>query len=182
MDDSIVISGARVNNLKNLSLRIPKNKPVVFTGVSGSGKSSVVFATVAVESQRQLNETYSWFIRNRLPKYDKPEAERHSAGAAVRPGLGDGRAPRRLVGPRGRNGAGRLIRAGDGVVLVDVVDGLVPADVPVTGGVGLLGAAARAWIGSGEVRGRGGGCVPAMGSRAGRRGPRGDYLHGGRDE
>lgn len=84
MDDSIVITGARVNNLKNLSLRIPKNRLVVFTGVSGSGKSSVVFDTVAVESQRQLNETYSWFIRNRLPKHEKPEAEAiDNLGAAI---------------------------------------------------------------------------------------------------
>ncbi|MFI7707365.1 ATP-binding cassette domain-containing protein [Nonomuraea sp. NPDC049480] len=84
MDDSIVISGARVNNLKNLSLRIPKNKLVVFTGVSGSGKSSVVFDTVAAESQRQLNETYSWFIRNRLPKHEKPEADAiDNLGAAI---------------------------------------------------------------------------------------------------
>ncbi|MFC4118123.1 ATP-binding cassette domain-containing protein [Nonomuraea zeae] len=75
MDDSIMITGARVNNLKNLTLRIPKNKLVVFTGVSGSGKSSLVFDTIAAESQRQLNETYSWFIRNRLPKHDKPEAD-----------------------------------------------------------------------------------------------------------
>ncbi|MER6582479.1 excinuclease ABC subunit UvrA [Nonomuraea sp. NPDC001023] len=84
MDDSIVITGARVNNLKNLSLRIPKNRLVVFTGVSGSGKSSVVFDTVAVESQRQLNETYSWFVRNRLPKHEKPEAEAiDNLGAAI---------------------------------------------------------------------------------------------------
>ncbi|NRQ40637.1 excinuclease ABC subunit UvrA, partial [Nonomuraea sp. NN258] len=75
MDDHILITGARVNNLKNLTVRIPKNRLVVFTGVSGSGKSSIVFDTVAVESQRQLNETYTWFIRNRLPKYEKPEAD-----------------------------------------------------------------------------------------------------------
>ncbi|WP_433444486.1 hypothetical protein [Nonomuraea sp. CA-141351] len=79
MDDSIVITGARVNNLKNLSLRIPKNKLVVFTGVSGSGKSSVVFDTVAVESQRQLNETSSWFIRNRLPPGCAPSSTSASA-------------------------------------------------------------------------------------------------------
>ncbi|MEV0387973.1 excinuclease ABC subunit UvrA [Nonomuraea sp. NPDC050643] len=84
MDDSIVITGARVNNLKNVSLRIPKNRLVVFTGVSGSGKSSVVFGTVAVESQRQLNETYSWFVRNRLPSYEKPDAEAiDHLGAAI---------------------------------------------------------------------------------------------------
>lgn len=69
----ISIKNARLNNLKNISVNIPKNKIVVFTGVSGSGKSSIVFDTVAVESQRQLNETFSWYIRNRLPKYEKPD-------------------------------------------------------------------------------------------------------------
>lgn len=73
--DTIHIIGARANNLRNVSLAIPKGKIVVFTGVSGSGKSSVVFGTVAVESQRQLNETFTWFIRNRLPKYERPEAD-----------------------------------------------------------------------------------------------------------
>jgi len=73
--DHIVISGARENNLKDVSLRIPKEKIVVFTGVSGSGKSSIVFDTIAVESQRQLNETFTWFIRNRLPKHERPDAD-----------------------------------------------------------------------------------------------------------
>ncbi|MEU6172306.1 excinuclease ABC subunit UvrA [Streptantibioticus parmotrematis] len=73
-EDCIIIRGARENNLRNVSLSIPKGELTVFTGVSGSGKSSVVFGTVAVESQRQLNETYSWFIRNRLPKYERPDA------------------------------------------------------------------------------------------------------------
>ena len=54
---------------------IPKEKIVVFTGVSGSGKSSIVFDTIAAESQRQMNETYSAFIRGRLPKYEKPKVE-----------------------------------------------------------------------------------------------------------
>ncbi|WP_433338760.1 ATP-binding cassette domain-containing protein [Spirillospora sp. CA-294931] len=73
--DSIVITGARENNLKDVSLRIPKNKIVVFTGVSGSGKSSVVFDTVAVESRRQLAETFPWFVRNRMPKHERPDAD-----------------------------------------------------------------------------------------------------------
>ena len=72
----IIIRGLRQNNLKNVSLDIPKGKIVVFTGVSGSGKSSIVFDTIAAESQRQMNETYSAFIRGRLPKYEKPKAER----------------------------------------------------------------------------------------------------------
>ena len=75
-EDKIVIRGLRQNNLKNVSLDIPKGKIVVFTGVSGSGKSSIVFDTIAAESQRQMNETYTAFIRGRLPKYEKPKVER----------------------------------------------------------------------------------------------------------
>ncbi|MCX4671609.1 excinuclease ABC subunit UvrA [Streptomyces sp. NBC_01381] len=75
MHQYITIRGARENNLKEVSLRIPKGRLTVFTGVSGSGKSSVVFDTIAVESQRQVNETFTWFIRNRLPKYERPHAE-----------------------------------------------------------------------------------------------------------
>ncbi len=71
----ITITGAEENNLKDVTLRIPKGRLTVFTGVSGSGKSSVVFDTIAVESQRQLNETFTWFVRNRLPKYERPHAE-----------------------------------------------------------------------------------------------------------
>lgn len=75
MDQEIIIRGLKQNNLKNISLNIPKYKIVVFTGVSGSGKSSIVFDTVAAESQRQMNETYSAWVRGRLPKYDKPHVE-----------------------------------------------------------------------------------------------------------
>ncbi|MEV5550509.1 excinuclease ABC subunit UvrA [Streptomyces sp. NPDC052309] len=71
----ITITGARENNLQDVTLRIPKGRLTVFTGVSGSGKSSVVFDTIAVESQRQLNETFTWFVRNRLPKYERPHAD-----------------------------------------------------------------------------------------------------------
>ncbi|WP_194814917.1 excinuclease ABC subunit UvrA [Nocardia sp. XZ_19_385] len=74
--DWIEIEGAREHNLRNISVRIPKNAITVFTGVSGSGKSSLVFSTIAVESQRQLNETYPTFVRNRLPRYEKPDADR----------------------------------------------------------------------------------------------------------
>lgn len=73
--DSIIIRGLCQNNLKNISLNIPKKKIVVFTGVSGSGKSSIVFDTIAAESQRQMNETYTAFMRGRLPKYEKPRCE-----------------------------------------------------------------------------------------------------------
>ncbi|CAM5323822.1 thiamine ABC transporter permease [Streptomyces pilosus] len=71
----ITLTGAGENNLKDVTLRIPKGRLTVFTGVSGSGKSSVVFDTIAVESQRQLSETFTWFVRNRLPKYERPHAE-----------------------------------------------------------------------------------------------------------
>ena len=74
--DRIIIQGLTQNNLKNVSLSIPKGKIVVFTGVSGSGKPSIVFDTIAAESQRQMNETYTAFMRGRLPKYEKPRVER----------------------------------------------------------------------------------------------------------
>jgi len=71
----IEIRGARENNLKNVSLRIPKRQITVFTGVSGSGKSSIVFDTIASEARRQLNETFSTFVRNFLPRYAQPDAD-----------------------------------------------------------------------------------------------------------
>lgn len=71
----IEIRGARENNLKNVSLRIPKRQITIFTGVSGSGKSSIVFDTIASEARRQLNETFSTFIRNFLPRYAQPDVD-----------------------------------------------------------------------------------------------------------
>lgn len=71
----IVINGTRVNNLKNISLKIPKRKITVFTGVSGSGKSSIVFDTLAQEAGRQLNETFSKFVQTFLPKYGHPDVD-----------------------------------------------------------------------------------------------------------
>lgn len=71
----IIITGARENNLKNISLRIPKRKITIFTGVSGSGKSSIVFDTIAQEAGRQLNENFSKFIRGFLPKYNRPDVD-----------------------------------------------------------------------------------------------------------
>ncbi|MBX3013704.1 MAG: excinuclease ABC subunit UvrA [Caldilineaceae bacterium] len=71
----ITITGARENNLKNVSLRIPKRQITIFTGVSGSGKSSIVFDTVASEAQRLLNENFSMFVRNFLPKFPQPDAD-----------------------------------------------------------------------------------------------------------
>ncbi|MFB9908791.1 ATP-binding cassette domain-containing protein [Allokutzneria oryzae] len=71
----IQITGARENNLKDVSLRVPKHAITVFTGVSGSGKSSLVFDTIAAEAQRQLGETFSTFIRNLLPGQGQPDVD-----------------------------------------------------------------------------------------------------------
>jgi excinuclease UvrABC ATPase subunit len=71
----IFIKGARENNLKDVSLQIPKRKISIFTGVSGSGKSSIVFDTIATEAKRQEYETFSMFVRNFLPRYSQPDAE-----------------------------------------------------------------------------------------------------------
>lgn len=75
MSEYIEIRGARENNLQDVTLRIPKRKITIFTGVSGSGKSSIVFDTIATEAQRQLYENFSLFIRNLLPRYPQPEAD-----------------------------------------------------------------------------------------------------------
>lgn len=71
----IEIRGARENNLKNVSLRVPKRKITIFTGVSGSGKSSIVFDTIAAESTRLLNENFSMFVRNFLPRVPQPDTD-----------------------------------------------------------------------------------------------------------
>jgi excinuclease UvrABC ATPase subunit len=75
LTEYIEIVGARENNLKDVSLRIPKRQITIFTGVSGSGKSSVVFDTIATEAQRQLYENFSMFIRSFLPRYPQPDAD-----------------------------------------------------------------------------------------------------------
>src|SRR5213082_3002669 len=72
-DPAIVIRGARQNNLKNLSLEIPTNELVVVTGVSGSGKSSLVFDTLYAEGQRRYVETFSPYARQFLDRMDKPQ-------------------------------------------------------------------------------------------------------------
>jgi excinuclease UvrABC ATPase subunit len=72
----IRVRGARENNLRNVSLDIPKRRITVFTGVSGSGKSSLVFGTIAAESQRLINETYPAFVQQFLPRYGQPDADR----------------------------------------------------------------------------------------------------------
>jgi len=73
--DLIRVHGARVNNLKDISLEIPKRRLTVFTGVSGSGKSSLVFGTIAAESQRLINETYSAFVQGFMPTLARPDVD-----------------------------------------------------------------------------------------------------------
>jgi excinuclease UvrABC ATPase subunit len=73
--DLIRVHGARVNNLKNVSVELPKRRLTVFTGVSGSGKSSLVFDTIASESQRMINETYSAFVQGFMPTLDRPDVD-----------------------------------------------------------------------------------------------------------
>ena len=73
--DVIRVHGARVNNLKDVSVEIPKRRLTVFTGVSGSGKSSLVFDTIAAESQRLINETYSAFVQGFMPTLARPEVD-----------------------------------------------------------------------------------------------------------
>src|SRR5512134_264338 len=72
---SIEVRGARENNLRDVSLDIPKRRLTVFTGVSGSGKSSLVFGTIAAESQRLINETYSAFVQGFMPTLARPEVD-----------------------------------------------------------------------------------------------------------
>ncbi len=73
--DLIRVQGARENNLKDITLEIPKRRLTVFTGVSGSGKSSLVFSTIAAESQRMINETYSAFLQGFMPSLARPDVD-----------------------------------------------------------------------------------------------------------
>ena len=73
--DLIRVHGARENNLKDINIEIPKRRLTVFTGVSGSGKSSLVFDTIAAESQRLINETYSAFVQGFMPTLARPDVD-----------------------------------------------------------------------------------------------------------
>jgi len=75
MEDKIIIKGARVHNLKNINLELPKNKIIVFTGVSGSGKSSLAFDTIFAEGQRRYIESLSPYARQFLGQMDKPDVD-----------------------------------------------------------------------------------------------------------
>ncbi|MGO1884798.1 MAG: ATP-binding cassette domain-containing protein [Citricoccus sp.] len=75
LHDTIRVVGARQNNLRDVSVELPKRRLTVFTGVSGSGKSSLVFGTIAAESQRLINETYSSFVQGFMPSMDRPEVD-----------------------------------------------------------------------------------------------------------
>src|SRR3989440_3831545 len=73
--DLIRVQSARVNNLKDISVELPKRRLTVFTGISGSGKSSLVFGTIAAESQRLINETYSTFVQGFMPTLARPDVD-----------------------------------------------------------------------------------------------------------
>src|SRR3546814_870646 len=73
--DLLRVQGARVNNLKDVNIELPKRRLTVFTGVSGSGKSSLVFGTIATESQRLINETYSSFVQGFMPTMARPDVD-----------------------------------------------------------------------------------------------------------
>src|SRR5699024_9255428 len=73
--DEIILRGLKENNLKNVDLNIPKEKISVFTGLSGSGKSSIVFDTLATESRRQMTLNYPLYVRNQMPRYERPHAD-----------------------------------------------------------------------------------------------------------
>ena len=80
--DLIRVHGVRVHNLRDVSVEIPKRRLTVFTGVSGSAKSSLVFGTIAAESQRMINETYSAFVQGFMPTLARPDVDVTSASSS----------------------------------------------------------------------------------------------------
>ena len=94
---SIRVRGARENNLRDVSLDIPKRQLTVFTGVSGSGKSSLVFETIAAESQRLINETYSAFLQGFMATPPRPDVEQLGADWVIDLGPGAGHDGGRVV-------------------------------------------------------------------------------------
>src|SRR6201746_1197223 len=100
--DLIRVQGARVNNLKDIDVEIPKRRLTAFTGVSGSGKSSLVFSTIAAESQRLINETYSAFLQGVMPSLQRPEVDvlEGLTTAIIVDQERMGANPRSTVGPR----------------------------------------------------------------------------------
>src|SRR3954452_8323188 len=105
--DLIRVQGARENNLKDVTVEIPKRRLTVFSGVSGSGKGSLVFDTIAAESQRLINETYSAFVQRSLPTLARPEADVLEAltPAIIVAQQRMGADPRSTVGPATDTGA-----------------------------------------------------------------------------
>ena len=112
--DTIRVQGARENNLKDVSVSLPKRRLTVFTGVSGSGKSSLVFDTIAAESQRMINETYSAFVQGFMPALARPDVdviEHHQAVMAHADWIPD-------LGPGAGHDGGRVVFEGTPADLV----------------------------------------------------------------
>lgn len=94
MQQSLIIKGARVHNLKNISLEIPRNQLVVFTGLSGSGKSSLAFDTIYAEGQRRYVESMSSYARQFLGQMEKPDVD---AIEGLSPAISIDQKPRRII-------------------------------------------------------------------------------------
>src|SRR4029453_22253 len=135
LHDLIRVQGARENNLKDVSIEIPKRRLTVFTGVSGSGKSSLVFGTIAAESQRLINETYSAFVQGFMPTVGRPDVdvleglttaiivaqERRGGNPRQAAAAGDRGKGRRRVG-RDLVSQGRMCPRGEGMGSVNDID------------------------------------------------------------
>jgi ABC-type glutathione transport system ATPase component len=106
----IEVCGARENNLADISLDIPRRRLTVFTGVSGSGKSSLVFGTIAAESQRLINETYTAFIQSFMPNLGRPDSRLGTPRDHRRRRIGPELADPRLAPPWGGRDRGRPVR------------------------------------------------------------------------